>query len=149
MLISRPYLRTLCHSFASEYIFFFVVKLVNIYESSIYKAVFLMAVIRKWQKVFSNDRIWVYLYCWLSLFSSPRDADNLSLRFENVCISRRGGTLLLHFVLDNSSLTRCLFCKRVTTIENIDEKKNEIYAQKNCGVENIFIYLQRFREETI
>ena len=24
-------------------------------------------------------------------FSSPRDADNLSLRFENVCISRRGG----------------------------------------------------------
>lgn len=23
-------------------------------------------------------------------FSSPRDADNLSLRFENVCISRRG-----------------------------------------------------------
>ena len=27
--------------------FFFVVKLVNIYESSIYKAVFLMAVIRK------------------------------------------------------------------------------------------------------
>ena len=31
-----------------------------------------------------------YLYCWLFLFSSPRDADNLSLRFENVCISRRG-----------------------------------------------------------
>ncbi|WP_456077243.1 hypothetical protein, partial [Hoylesella timonensis] len=30
-----------------------------------------------------------YLYCWL-FFSSPRDADNLSLRFENVCISRRG-----------------------------------------------------------
>ncbi|WP_309253981.1 hypothetical protein, partial [Prevotella brunnea] len=28
-------------------------------------------------------------YCWL-FFSSPRDADNLSLRFENVCISRRG-----------------------------------------------------------
>ena len=33
-------------------------------------------------------------------FSSPRDADNLSLRFENVCISRRGGALLLHFVLE-------------------------------------------------
>ena len=25
--------------------------------------------------------------------------------------------------------------------ENIDEKKNEIYAQKNCGVENIFMAL--------
>ena len=42
-----PYLQTLCHCFASEYILFFVVKLVNIYESSIYKAIFLMAVIRK------------------------------------------------------------------------------------------------------
>ena len=30
-----------------------------------------------------------FLYCWLFFFS-PRDADNLSLRFENVCISRKG-----------------------------------------------------------
>ena len=35
---------------------FFVVKLVNIYESNKYKDAFLMAVIRKWQEVFSNDR---------------------------------------------------------------------------------------------
>ncbi|MBU9945625.1 hypothetical protein, partial [Leyella stercorea] len=35
---------------------FFVVKLVNIYESSIYKAAFLMAVIRKSFLSFSNDR---------------------------------------------------------------------------------------------
>ena len=51
-----PYLRTLCHSFASEYIYFFVVKLANTYESGLYKMDFLMAVIRKWQEVFSNDR---------------------------------------------------------------------------------------------
>ena len=31
---------------------FFVVKLVNIYESGIYKAIFLMAVFRKWQDFF-------------------------------------------------------------------------------------------------
>ena len=30
-----------------------------------------------------------YLYCWLFLFPL-READNLSLRIENVCISRRG-----------------------------------------------------------
>lgn len=32
----------------------------------------------------------LFLFVLLVVFSSPRDADNLSLRFENVCISRRG-----------------------------------------------------------
>lgn len=38
-----------------------------------------------------GDRGLPFLFVLLVVsFSSPRDADNLSLRFENVCISRRG-----------------------------------------------------------
>ena len=48
-------------------------------------------------------------------FSSPRDADNLSLRFENVCVSRREGYsfIALRFLI---CILRCFFVRSFTHI---------------------------------
>ncbi|MFC2299869.1 MAG: hypothetical protein ACFNJR_07135, partial [Segatella oulorum] len=58
-------------------------------------------------------------------FSSPRDADNLSLRVENVCISRRGTlfycTSFWNLHDANERLSRTMSCFS-TTLKNADER---------------------------
>ena len=74
-----------------------------------------------------------YLYCWL-FFSSPRDADNLSLRFENVCFSRRG---LLFYCTSFWNLHCPLIYLRLCYLVNNTSRYEEFVTCGGVSLESI------------